>query len=410
MRRRNLAPISRAGLAGMLLMLLSTACSTTTYKTEIRRGDLIQSKPTGQPEATGRVTLDVNASLRGPSLLAMDVTRLVEQHQPVRRAYHQNKVKHQVSLSPGGAVAGELANLAVTLGLGHILFWDWAVGLPTLRCLPRSNKKDDCRYKEKESPLKEPETEVAFESVASVRSRADIEGTQITLTLTSMGRGERKPIQWSRRVGAKGVLGFDLAKVVPQDESRMLLEVAATRDEVEDDTFGAVVARNGRGFTLDANPVVVARARKDVEAAKKAWSIELTRREAAREEAARKADEQERLKQEKARKRKLAKLCPGGVYGYVDLTRANPYDVKGKCFEFIGNNLQTFSRSRALYNSQWNDTYYLDFSKESAPRGFFHGYTKGVGVFEYETVTGAQKVVPSLLVVRLPEPVPASPR
>ncbi len=397
-------------LLGLLLLSFGTACTHTTYKTEIRRGDLVRTTPAGNPAETGKVSLDIRPSIRGQNTLALDVTSVIERHRPLRREYEQNRVKHQVSLKPGDAVVGELANLAVTLGLGHLLFWDWSLGLPKVLCLPRSKARDGCQYTESARALDESEEEQGFEIVDPMVSRSRSEEIRLGLKLTSTKHGNREPVEWSGGAGSQGLVSFDLQKLVPDDESRLLLEVTAHRTGTEDGTHSSVIARKSDGFALETSESAVVSARKDIDAAREAWSLELARREAAEKEAARKVAEERSLQQERARQRRIAKLCPGGVYGYLDLTRSNPYDVKGKCYEFIGSNLQTFSRSRALYNSQWGDTYYLDFAEASAPRGLFHGYTKGVGVFEYETVTGAQRVVPSLLVVELPDPVPASPR
>ena len=104
----------------------------------------------------------------------------------------------------------------------------------------------------------------------------------------------------------------------------------------------------------------------------------------------------------------IAKICPKGVGSVRDLISTNPYDVKGRCFEFFGQKLQILSRSIGLYSLSPELVYYIDFGSNSAPANYYRGYVKGVGAFQYETVSGAVKTVPSFVPIRLPDQVPAN--
>jgi len=92
---------------------------------------------------------------------------------------------------------------------------------------------------------------------------------------------------------------------------------------------------------------------------------------------------------------KVKQLCPSGVKSVSDLFSANPYDVAGICYEFVGETQQILTRSTALFN-QSGRGFYIDFGKASAPAIYFRGVVKGVGVYDYTTTMGAAKKVPHL--------------
>ena len=92
---------------------------------------------------------------------------------------------------------------------------------------------------------------------------------------------------------------------------------------------------------------------------------------------------------------KIKRRCPGGIKSIDALYSSNPYDVAGKCYEFVGETQQILSRSTALFN-QSGRSFYINFEKASAPAMYFRGVVKGVGVYEYTTTIGALKKVPHL--------------
>lgn len=92
---------------------------------------------------------------------------------------------------------------------------------------------------------------------------------------------------------------------------------------------------------------------------------------------------------------KIKRNCPAGIKSIDALYSSNPYDVAGKCYEFVGETQQILSRSTALFN-QSGRSFYINFGKASAPAMYFRGVVKGVGVYEYTTTIGALKKVPHL--------------
>ena len=106
-------------------------------------------------------------------------------------------------------------------------------------------------------------------------------------------------------------------------------------------------------------------------------------------------------KWDRERQKKIARMCPKGVSDFGKLLFANPYDVKGRCYNFTGSTAQILGRSIGLYKLTRDRNVYIDFGRNAAPSQFFNGYVKGVGVFTY-TSRGAMMIVPSLVATDLP--------
>lgn len=123
---------------------------------------------------------------------------------------------------------------------------------------------------------------------------------------------------------------------------------------------------------------------------------------AAEEEARRKIAAAKRAQWEGERRKEILKICPKGLGGLGDLIKANPYEVKDRCYVFVGRTLQILSRNTGFYQLNRDDRVYIDFGSGVAPSSIFQGYVKGVGVFSYTTVMGAKMIVPSLVVTDLP--------
>ena len=402
-----------AHLALMCVLALGfgTAC-THVYKTETQRA-LLRTVPTGQPEATGRVSLELKGGLRGNHTLDLMVSRVIARRRPVRREYERHEVRHGVYLTPQGAIVGELSNLFVTAGLGHLMLWDWNFGLPKTVCLTGANEPkhtggSECKYIEKVRVVEGTDVESGFEDFDSKKTSSGLTGVGLSLKLTRTSRADSAPIEMRARIDAKGRSAVDLRSAVPEGESRVLLEVLASHSRAESATFEAVVVQTNGGFRIDASDAAVSDAREAIRATGQAWEAELARREAAKEEARRRVDAEKHAQRERERQRKIAKICPKGVGSVRDLISTNPYDVKGRCFEFFGQKLQILSRSIGLYSLSPELVYYINFGSNSAPANYYRGHVKGVGAYQYETVRGAVKTVPSLEPTQLPAPVPAN--
>ncbi|MBI1821153.1 MAG: hypothetical protein HY036_01775 [Nitrospirae bacterium] len=109
------------------------------------------------------------------------------------------------------------------------------------------------------------------------------------------------------------------------------------------------------------------------------------------------------LAEQKKQQEALRKVCPYGVEEVAKLLyySGNPYDSKGRCYRLLGQQQQLLNRTTAIFslNGDPQSFYYVDFGSGSAPR-FLNGMlAKGQGAFEYSTVLGAKKVIPSLKVV-----------
>lgn len=139
------------------------------------------------------------------------------------------------------------------------------------------------------------------------------------------------------------------------------------------------------------------------------WRTKGLNPEAAQNEEKREAKRQQEAKEREQNKRaqKIKSVCPNGVEEFPELIRSNPFDVKGRCFEFRGGKvLQILDRTSALFTfdlgHDMDRTWYLNFGNNSVPNvPFFRGYVKGEGVFEYTNVLGAKQVIPRLKVINL---------
>jgi len=145
------------------------------------------------------------------------------------------------------------------------------------------------------------------------------------------------------------------------------------------------------------------------ERARKQEVVDAAAREvAAQREAQRNLVAQRQAEWDRKRQKEIAKACPKGLGDFGELVFANPYDVKGRCYGFVGKTLQVLDRSIGLYQLGRDKNVYIDFGGDAAPSQFFSGFVKGVGVFSYTTVMGAKMIVPSLVVAELPpEDLPA---
>lgn len=99
----------------------------------------------------------------------------------------------------------------------------------------------------------------------------------------------------------------------------------------------------------------------------------------------------------------LGKMCPKGLEPFEALYQSNPYDVKGRCFAFVGTTRQILSRSSGLYLLGGEQPALVGFGSKSAPPHVFRGITKGVGAYKYVAVSGSEKIVPSLEAVLVQE-------
>jgi len=96
---------------------------------------------------------------------------------------------------------------------------------------------------------------------------------------------------------------------------------------------------------------------------------------------------------------KIKNDCKSGLLELVELLRVNPYEVADKCYNYIGQTTQILSKNRALFSIGGSNIVHLRFKEQSVPMGYFKGIVKGGGVYRYQTVTGAQLIVPDLEVV-----------
>ncbi|MDI6728916.1 MAG: hypothetical protein QMD44_08355 [Thermodesulfovibrionales bacterium] len=97
----------------------------------------------------------------------------------------------------------------------------------------------------------------------------------------------------------------------------------------------------------------------------------------------------------------LKSKCPKGPGSLEDFFYKNPYDFEGKCYRFRGTNIQTISKTQALFEGSRLSL--IDFAPESTPNLFYEGYVKGIGVFKYTAVRGDLQIVPHFKAIRLPK-------
>lgn len=95
------------------------------------------------------------------------------------------------------------------------------------------------------------------------------------------------------------------------------------------------------------------------------------------------------------------KVCPQSIESMQTLFTLNPYDSKGRCFNYSGRLVQLLNKSQALFSILTGSTPYafVDFGKDSAPINFYSGVVFGKGAYSYETVSGSQKFILSFVPV-----------
>lgn len=94
---------------------------------------------------------------------------------------------------------------------------------------------------------------------------------------------------------------------------------------------------------------------------------------------------------------KIKKNC-SKTNSLQDLFQANPYTVKDKCYEFVGETFQIITKTTALF-MQSGKVFYIDFKNNPAPNAWFNGIVKGEGVYAYTTSFGVSKKVPKLKMI-----------
>lgn len=77
---------------------------------------------------------------------------------------------------------------------------------------------------------------------------------------------------------------------------------------------------------------------------------------------------------------KIKKYCNNEIKSISNLYHTNPYDVKGKCFEFVGKKQEIITKNTGLYLLGSSNTVFINFGKISAPNIAFRGIIKGTGV------------------------------
>lgn len=110
------------------------------------------------------------------------------------------------------------------------------------------------------------------------------------------------------------------------------------------------------------------------------------------------------------------KICPNGIEEADKLLTLNPYDSKGRCFNYSGRFVQLLNRNQALFSNGFTSDLtpfaLIDYGKESVPmealnvstlKGLpvyrFYGVVKGKGAYSYQTVSGMLKIVLSFVPV-----------
>lgn len=93
-------------------------------------------------------------------------------------------------------------------------------------------------------------------------------------------------------------------------------------------------------------------------------------------------------------------LCPNGVEHIYILGQLNPYDSLGRCFEYVGGQVQLLNRSKALYGlfSSRTPAALINFGDTSAP-AWYAGPVLGKGAYNYQTVMGAGNTILSFVPV-----------
>lgn len=94
-------------------------------------------------------------------------------------------------------------------------------------------------------------------------------------------------------------------------------------------------------------------------------------------------------------------LCPKDIENMQTLFTLNPYESKGRCFNYSGRLVQLLNKGQAFFSILTGSTpfAFVDFGKDSVPMNFFSGAVLGKGVYSYETVGGSQKIILSFVPV-----------
>ena len=94
-------------------------------------------------------------------------------------------------------------------------------------------------------------------------------------------------------------------------------------------------------------------------------------------------------------------ICPQPIESMQTLFTLNPYDSKGRCFNYSGKLVQLLNKSQAFFSVLTSSTpfAFVDFGKESAPINFYSGVVLGKGAYSYQTAGGSKKVILSFVPV-----------
>ncbi len=95
------------------------------------------------------------------------------------------------------------------------------------------------------------------------------------------------------------------------------------------------------------------------------------------------------------------KECPQGLEDLGNLLTINPYDSKGRCFNYVGRLVQLLSKNEALFSFMNDSTPFslVNFGKGSVPIAPFYGVVKGKEAYSYQTVSAGKKIIHSFVVV-----------
>lgn len=93
--------------------------------------------------------------------------------------------------------------------------------------------------------------------------------------------------------------------------------------------------------------------------------------------------------------------CPKNIESMQTLFTLNPYDSKGRCFNYSGRLVQLLNKNQALFSVLTGSTAFslIDFGKESVPMNFYSGVVQGKGAYSYETVDGSYNIILSFVPV-----------
>ena len=94
-------------------------------------------------------------------------------------------------------------------------------------------------------------------------------------------------------------------------------------------------------------------------------------------------------------------MCPQDIESMQTLFTLNPYDSKGRCFNYSGKLVQLLNKSQAFFSVLTGSTpfAFVDFGNDSSPINFYSGVVQGKGAYSYNTVGGSQKIILSFVPV-----------